>query len=76
MIFFLASRGRCAYSTKQSGATTNKSSSVNLSHMFLATSLGCIHEVVQFCLALGVVSHIISEHHSSVQLCQAVQVPR
>ena len=73
MIFFLASRGRCAYSTKQSGATTNKSSSVNLSHMFLATSLGCIHEVVQFCLALGVVSHIIMSiihRFSSVKPCK------
>ena len=41
--------------------------------MFLATSLGCIHEVVQFCLALGVVSHIIMSiihRFSSVKPCK------
>ena len=42
---------------RKTGATTNRISSVNLNHMFLATSLGCIHEGVEFCPALGVVSH-------------------
>ena len=71
--FFLRLRGRCANSRKQAGATTNKISSVNLSHMFLATSLGCIHEVVQFSPALGVVSHIIMSiihRFSSVKPCK------
>ena len=41
--------------------------------MFLATSLGCIHEVIQFCPALGVVSHIIMSmihQFSSVKPCK------
>ena len=41
--------------------------------MFLETSLGCIHEVVQFSPALGVVSHIIMSiihRFSSVKPCK------
>lgn len=73
IVFFLRLRGRCANSRKQAGATTNKISSVNLSHMFLATSLGCIHEVVQCSPTLGVVSHIIMSiihRFSSVKPCK------
>ena len=70
--FFLRLRGRCANSRKQAGATTNKISYVNLSHMFLATSLGCIHGSI--CPALGVVSHIIImsiiHRFSSVKPCK------
>ena len=69
----VATSNRCANSKKQAGATTNKVSSVNLSHMFPATSVGCMHEVVQFFPALGVVSHIIMSiihRFSSVKPCK------